>query len=250
MAAAHEPIHCIAYGDSGAGKSTFLSTFPKPMIVFMFDPFTKETPYLKRGDAKPLIFDEEGGSSREVYSKKGGQLLIRIEYFLNPVPEEPTAYRRFRTRMTAFQDEYDQWASAIVDSVTFMELAARMEQQFIINPRSKEPRQWFAGSTDSLEQMLMMRFASLPMNVGLACHIDEDKDELHGNAIRTISAPGRMRKRMPAGYGEVYRLYAIRENKQQSYWMQTRSDGLYSAASQIGAPDPCAPEYRALWVDA
>lgn len=243
----HEPIHCIAYGDTGAGKSTFFASFPKPMLVFMFDPFGKETPYLKRGLAQPLELTDDGGASRTVVSKKTGQTLIRIEYFLNPIPEDPTAYRRFRDRMSTFQDEYDQWTTVVIDSVTFMELAARMEEQFILNPRSKEPRQWFAGSTSALEQMLMMRFASLPMNVCVAAHIDEDKDELHGNQIRTLSAPGRMRKRMPAGYGETYRLYVVRENKVPVFLMQTRSDNLYSAASQIGAPDPCEPTYAALW---
>ena len=31
--------HAIAYGDSGGGKSTFAATWPKPMVVFFFDPF-------------------------------------------------------------------------------------------------------------------------------------------------------------------------------------------------------------------
>ena len=40
------PIHCLVYGQPGTGKSTFAATFPKPMLVFMFDSFGKEMPYL------------------------------------------------------------------------------------------------------------------------------------------------------------------------------------------------------------
>lgn len=44
------PIHMMQYGDSGVGKSQFAATFPKPMLVFMFDGAGKEIPYMKYHD--------------------------------------------------------------------------------------------------------------------------------------------------------------------------------------------------------
>ena len=43
----HKPTHTIAYGDSGVGKSTFAATYPKPMLVFAWDPHGKDLPYQK-----------------------------------------------------------------------------------------------------------------------------------------------------------------------------------------------------------
>lgn len=41
------PIHVVDYGDPGSGKSTSWATFPKPLLVFLFDPITKGNVYLK-----------------------------------------------------------------------------------------------------------------------------------------------------------------------------------------------------------
>ncbi len=150
--------------------------------------------------------------------------------------------------MAVFQHDTVAWATVVVDSVTFMEIAARMSHQFILSPRAKEPRQWWAGATDDLERMLMIRFGSLPMNVVVLAHIDEEKDELHGTFVRSPKAPGRLRKGLAAGYGELYRAYVQRDAQRvPSFWLQTRSDAMFNAASQIGAPDPCPTAYAALW---
>lgn len=243
----HLPYHWLLYGDSGSGKSTGIATWPKPMIVFAFDPFGKETPYLKKGTPTGLSQDSLGTPFREVVSKKG-ELLIRLEYFIDAEPELPIAYPRFLKRIRDFQSEYGQWATAVVDSITFMELAARKWHQYGLNPTAREPRQWFSGSTDLLEEMLMIRFGSLPMNVCIAAHVDEDKDEAMGTFVRNPKAPGRMRKSLGAGYSELYRAYAVRgERGDLEYWWQTKPDKQYSASSQIGAPDPCPPVYSAIW---
>ena len=57
----------LVYGDPGSGKSTFLSTFPKPLLVFSFDPFGKEIPYLKHGQVVDAM-DERGTPVRQVFS--------------------------------------------------------------------------------------------------------------------------------------------------------------------------------------
>ena len=43
-------LHALVYGDTGAGKSTFLASFPKPMYVMHFDGLGKDGPYLQYGE--------------------------------------------------------------------------------------------------------------------------------------------------------------------------------------------------------
>lgn len=45
------PIRVVVYGDPMSGKSTAFATFPKPILVFSFDPNGKELPYLQPKDS-------------------------------------------------------------------------------------------------------------------------------------------------------------------------------------------------------
>lgn len=244
---AEKPVHLLLYGDSGGGKSTGAATFPKPMLVFCFDPVGKDTPYLNRG--VPVLGEDDAGTPIvEVMSARTGNLLIRIERYHDIDPTQPTAYPRFLARLAHLNADLNAFQTIVLDSITFMELAARKMHQYKLNPNSKEPRQWFAGSTDTLEEVLLIRFGALPCNVVVTAHMDEEKDEVHGTYIRNPSAPGRLRKRGSAGYSELYRAYVRRtEAGGREYMWQTRSDALYNAASQVNAPDPCPATYKAIW---
>lgn len=239
----HDPIHVILYGDSGAGKSTAAATFPKPMRVFLFDNLGKETPYLRRGVAQPW-----DGTTRRVLGKKG-RPIIEIEAYHNADPKAPTGYPHFLQRLTEYHPEATGDRTVVFDSVTFMELAARKWAQYILNPGGKEPRQWFASATDALEELLMIRAGGWPVNVVVVCHVDEQADELHGTIVRSPKAPGRLRKGLAAGYGELYHAVVTTHEGTglPQYLWQTRSDAMWSAASQVEAPNPCLPEYAAIW---
>ena len=240
--------HTIFYGDSGAGKSTGASTYPKPMLVFMFDPFSKDMPYLKRGEPSELLYDDLGTPFRQVVSRKTGNVIIQVEYFIDSDPAKPEGYQRFLKRMARFQgDEYLNWKTVVADSVTFMELASRKNHQYKLNKTAKDSRQWYGGSKEDLEEMLMIRFGSLPMNVVVLAHVSEDKDELHGTFVRHPAGVGKLGKQLPAGYGELYRAYVKREEAEHIYLWQTRSDNMWACSSQIDAPEPCVQHYSALW---
>lgn len=64
--APHPPIHVLVYGDFGSGKSTFAATFPKPQLIFCFDAYGKEMPYLKGGEVSDLFSDEFADFARVV----------------------------------------------------------------------------------------------------------------------------------------------------------------------------------------
>lgn len=251
------PLHAVLYGDSGSGKSTGAATFPKPMLVFSWDPFGKETPYLRYGTPSALAeYPELGIKYRSIVGPDGTE-IIRIEYYHDVNPAAPVAYSRFLKRLAYIEDELPNWATVALDSVSFFEICARKLYQYVLNPSVKDPRQWYAASTEQLEEVLMIRFGAFPNNVVVCCHIDEKTDEVSGEIVRNPAAPGRMSKRLPAGYTELYHTYTLRERNQQGqptgnlhYQWQTQSDGIFSASSQIPAPNPCAPTYESLWVGA
>ena len=239
-----QPIHCVVYGDSGAGKSTFAATFPKPMLVLLFDPPDKATPYFRRG----AVQSHEWGAE-VIYADRR---TIRVEYYhdrsIGKAAPKPSAYRRFRERVDDLFTEYREWKTIVIDSLTFMELAARKNEQYVLNPTSRDPRQWYAGSTETLEEMLLMVFSNLSTNVVCCAHIDEKRDEVHGNMIYNPALPGRLSRRLPAGYGELYRAYVARDDEENLvHRLQTRATDEYNASSQIQAPDPCVPLYQSLW---
>lgn len=262
MADEHPLIHLLDYGDFGAGKSSLADTFPNPKIVFSFDAFGKDMPYLSGGEVGKLEYDELDTPFRLVTSRKTpGRILKRIEYyhdidFIEPVTIKrkvgtsikdvnPSAYNRFLHRMSKFQHEYENWRTAIVDSVTSMEISARRWDQFILNPGAEDARQWYGASKDMLERMLLGRFASLPMNVVVLAHIDDEKYEHQGTSRRMPMAPGKLRGSLPSQYGEVYHHFV---DKDGEHWLQTKSDALWACTSAIHAPNPCEPNYRKLWV--
>jgi hypothetical protein len=240
------PLHVIAYGDSGAKKSTFAASFPKPALVLMADPYGKEMPYCRRGVVRPSV---EGTITLVESRKDPDKLLIQIEHYLDGDMKKPDAFARLLARLSTFDREYGDWATVVFDSATFFELAARKWHQYALNPTAREPRQWFAGSTDLMEEMIMGRLAALPMNVVVICHVDEDKDEVHGTMVRNPKLPGRLRKGAAAGYSEMYRLGVRRTGADTEWFVQTQIDALFNCASQVQAPNGCEPDYNALWAN-
>lgn len=187
--------------------------------------------------------------------------LIRVEYYHDADIENPTAFNMFRTRMQFLQREYEHWKTIGTDSITFMELAARKYEEKVLNPMppgvmSKyakgagvDGRQWHGGSTDALEEMVIMRYASLPMNVVICCHINERRNEISGDILRGPFAPGRLSTRgeLAAAFQEQYHQYTLRGDGGREFVIGTQNDGEWVATSQISAPHPCYPHYNSLW---
>jgi hypothetical protein len=196
---------------------------------------------------------------REIQHTDG---LIRVEYYMDPDPDNPTAYSMFCDRMSRIHDELHNWATIICDPVFGMYLAARKYEEKILNPvprgKSKfskgsgvDPRQWYASGVDALEEMLCIRFIGfLNQNVIVITHIDERKNERNGEILRGPLAPGRLGKQQGINtfYQEQYLSYPIRgENGKIFYQLQTENDGQWATSSLYQAPNPLYPNYWAIW---
>ena len=245
------PIHVLDMGETGSGKDTFACTFPKPLLVWLFDPVGKETPYLKGakkvGELQKYAIGIHSIPFRDIEREDG---VVRVEYYHSEDPTNPNAYSRYLARMGVFHNEYPTWRTVVLSSVTYMEMEGRKWHQYLLNPSAKDPRQWFGGSTDLLEEMCMMRYAGLPMNLVVLAHIDEDKDELYGEIVRNPRAPGRMRKTFASAFSEHYHSYVMRkEDGTMAYALQTQNNGRFAAQTHIDAPAICYPHYESLWAN-
>lgn len=179
------------------------------------------------------------------------QSLVRIEHYQDTDPYNPIAYSQFLERMARLSaGEYSEWATVVFDSTTYMELAARYESQFFLNPEAKDPRKHYGYSKERLEQALLVQVASWQTNVWVVAHIDEDKDEVAGMMVRNPALPGKLSKRAPSGFGEFYRIYSIIDEKGDKHRvLQTDMDLLYNASTMIGAPDGCEAVYENIWAN-
>ena len=190
---------------------------------------------------------------RDIVTSTG---LIRIEYYHNDDPDNPIAYQLYLMRMGVFASEQkaNPWATVGVETMTTMELNCRKYNEKVVKPMDKfapgtDTRQWYALTTDDMEEMVIMRFAGLKMNVVLVSHVDERKNELNGEIIRGPYAPGRLSRRsmLGASYQEQYKMYVVEQEGKRLHQLQTASRGGFAATTQIGTPDPCYPDYESLW---
>lgn len=253
------PIHCFCYGESGVGKSTFAATWPKPMRVFHFDPYGKDIAYI-------TACIEAGGKPGEVYQHGDNFFLdlefpdglIRIQYFHDGDMDAPTAYQRFTEALSTFrQHESGQYKTIVLDSVTSMGLAARKREEKVLNPfkrfeKNKDMRQWWAASTDALEEVLCGAFGAFQENVLVLLHVDKDTSVIGGQVTRGPGAPGRLSSNNVLGayFQEQYYLMTYRDEAGNLHRaMQTSNRDGYQATSLIKAPDPCYPHYESLWVN-
>lgn len=265
-------LHVVVYGHPNTFKSTFAATFPKPIYVCQFDGYGKDAPYIRAGATTEDDESDAGVPIKRVLDKKDNP-IIEIRYYTDPEPEKPDAWELFRREQRAFDPS--KWGTWVLDSITSAVIAAKYQQQFKINPDALQPMQWVAGATDQLEMQIARRAAGFPCNVVVCCHIAEkfvmqpgsrgqperridkrveleETPEGETVVLRGLSAPGRLARAsgLISQFSETYRSYVTRNGKgEKVYLLQTDSDADYVAASQIPAPNPCAPEYDALFAD-
>lgn len=262
-------VRCLTYGHSGGWKTSFMKTFPKPMLVWFFDGHGKDFPFWR--DSWHRVLPPEAIGELQQYQVEGTDVLItyrdiqhpdglvRLEYYHDANPEKPHAFADWRLRRSVFHKEFGIWRTVGLDSFTSCETSARLNEKYFLNPqtdkeyKSRDPRKWWGGSTDVMEEALKVSFLSYPMNVVVTAHVDLERDEsaVVGTSLRNPMAPGRLRGSLAQQYSEFYYAYVHSDTKtgQRMGLLQTKSNGIFNAASQIDAPDPCYAHFDSLWAN-
>ena len=119
----------MLYGESGTGKSTFAATYSdaarvvgKPILVVGMDPPSKMSPYrdvgydcVRVGEDDPLGLYQwylDNGVLAEDVVDRDGNMLIRIECYLDPDPDNPVAANVLEARFAAFGLSASDWSSS------------------------------------------------------------------------------------------------------------------------------------------
>jgi len=243
-------LHLACYGAPGSRKSTFFATFPQPIVVAHFDAIGKDMPYWRLGKVHDLKKDKFDTNYREV-SNKDGSLACRIEYYQDPIVDEPQSATAFLERVNRLGKEIERGdcRTFCFETVTSSSLKARKMYQYDLKPNAKDPRKWYGGAVDVLEEILLIQLPGLHCNVCVGLHVSKTKVEAEGTMVRAPLLPGRLMESFASQWPEIYRCYVDRDKKSgdKTWLLQTESDEFWEATTQIDCPDPCQQTYKALW---
>jgi hypothetical protein len=252
----------LIIGIDGAGKSYLLSTFPKPLWVFLFDPPDKAHVYLDRGEPGEV----QGGKYsyyQEVFSRKSGDPIIRIEYFGETNPEKAESYMRFFGRASTIPADLvaNSVATAGLDSITHFDIATRMNSQSMINKVNKDGSpmklsDWANHnySRHAIEQFVMTTWPNLIMvNAVVIGHPGEfvkteDESGEGIQVVRTVDLPGNLGSKIGTSFSEVWRVY-IDDQGVRRLQTQRRPKNPYACKTGLGIPDGIEAHYRAIFED-
>lgn len=241
------PLHIGIMGEPSSGKSHFVASMEKPLLVLATDPFDKLAPYLDRG-----IPDNEstrgqfGQPVRLVRSEKSGSPIIQIEGFYD-IGSEPAAMTAFAARCEQLAAEANRpWRSFAIDSWTQLEFIARERRArgSMAVKSAMKGATVYGAAKDDLQQLLNLRFMHLPCNVAVVLHTLVKTDfETGVVTYRGMKAIGELKTEIPGALGERYLARNIDGTRRQ---LDTKN-ALYNCCTLIDAPNPCANEFTALF---
>lgn len=182
-----------------------------------------------------------------------GALLVRVGHYQDANVSEPTGFSRLVDFLPVFLAEVEQkgkWASFVLDSVSAASLLGRKWHQYGLNEGAKDPRQWYGGAVDLLEEVLCCQLPGMPCNVGISMHVSKEKVESEGSMVRAPLAPGRLLNMLASQWPELYRVYSETDAEGRKVRrFQTDADEKWQAGTVIEAPDgmKVLRDEAALW---
>lgn len=181
-------------------------------------------------------------AAARIEGPEGMKLIRQIEYYHDPKIDRPEAFSRFLGRLGRAEKEVGRpFQSFVFDSVSLASLLGRKWHQYELDSGSQDPRKWYGGATDLLEEILMVQLPAIVANVGVAFHVSRTKIEAEGTMVRAPLAPGRLLNMVAAAWPELWRLYTDRDEAGKKVRIvQTEGDEKWQAGTQIGVEDGIA----------
>ena len=219
-----ESFNALIYGGTGSGKTSLLRTCRLPLHVDSFDP----------GGTKVLQGEAILNGVKYPDEMARGNIIVDSSYE-NEDPKKPWVADKwdkdfFRRKNMNYFDRLGTYA---IDSST------TWAQTIIYDVMKKAGR---AGGhpfqNDWLPQMAIIENAirvmtSLPCDVILIGHDDTDKDEATGRLFVSLMITGKLKRRVPLMFDEVYVALTKETSKGVEYQLLTRKTGLYQAKSRL-----------------
>jgi hypothetical protein len=215
-----QTFNILVSGDSGTGKTSLLTTCPRPVFVDSFDPGGSKTRVLQ-----PLI--------------ASGDIIVDDRWERDSW-KRPTAYRGWEKEFEERRSEgfFEHIGTYSIDSLTKMTDAMLMAISAAKGRSGKQPE-----IQDYLIQQLttvdcLNLIMALPCNVLITGHIAYTTDELTGRMETGLLVAGKLSTKIPIMFDEHYiarvQEKRTREGTEMEYRLLTRNDGFFKAKSRIG----------------
>lgn len=205
----------LIYGGTGAGKTYSLKTFRLPLWIDSFDP---------------------GGSVCLADYEAEGKALVRSTYEEDNW-DRPSAFESWDRAFTKDVSSgiFSQIGTYCLDSATTWAQAAMNAVLAKRGVAGTVPHQqdWYPQMI--LLEKSLRRIMFLPCDVVFICHDDAVKDDLTGSLSRLPLLTGKLSKRIPLLFSEIYFAHVRRTAKGVDYLWQTVADSQTAARSRNAA---------------
>ncbi len=210
----------MVYGDSGTGKTTFLSTFPNLYI---------------------LDFD------LGVMSIRGKD--IEYDVYYDEDIKHPTAYTAFEKKLDELFKECP-YATIGIDSFTTLQRTLMNQVQYLnVKHVGKNLSQEEWGIVIGKIERLFYRLIQAPVNLVVTAHEIVTEDPISGEITNRPLVYGKKLPGMiPLWFGEVYRAQVeFDKDRKRVYKILTAATRRYMAKSRLGCFNELeTPDYKVL----
>ncbi len=242
----------LVMGRPGGGKSHFVASFPKPLLVLATDPEEKLAPYLDRCGAYERTVGQFGQPIIVGMSPKTGNPIMQIECFYDLEPTSPVAFTNLLARGEQIRSEAQAgiWATVALDSWTQLETFALWRRQS--GPMAVKDADAFGrahgAAYDDLKPFVMTRLVPLGCNLCIVFHTSDGLKDEGGVQFFGIKAGGKaLPTQIPSLLTERYRATAEADGVTRRLW--TRPDGRYDLCTTHNVPSPCDNDFTKLWAN-
>lgn len=207
-------LNIMLYGDFGEGKTTFATTFPKPLLFFDID--KRHQTYAGMKDVDYIVYEDTG--------------------------KRADAYKEFEKDLRKYQSSGD-YATVIIDSTTTL---LDIMKNDILGMRGTGSAateglslpQW-GTVTERYRRVFSILKGYNSHSIAIS-HAQMFQDELTGEIKTVTMMVGRkFPQKAPLFFDEIYRCFTEndRKSKNKDYLIQTRSDRKYPARSSLNLRD-------------
>lgn len=216
----------LVIGGVGSGKSCFAATFPKPTFLFDFDG------QIEAYRGKDVDYEQFELSAKGWFKFEQVFNQVLSNTYKADANSEPKKY------LSIILDTASSWADLAMEKA----LLTSPER----SPSGGPVWQIHYGAVKELLTAKLRKLVSLQgINVVVNCHMEEIADE-ESKKITGIQPvlPGALKERLPGYFGEVYYArFGAFNNQKPDYYLQTRSQGMYNARSNMSGTEQLLPMF-------
>lgn len=233
-------FNAVVYGGLGTGKTYSVRTAVAPILVHSFDP----------GGSKVLA-NKIANHPYPNTCIDSGAILVDSRFEVED-PKKPTAFALWDKEYENLKRSgfFDSIGTFVIDSMTTWAQCALNEVLKRAGRAGGVPQQndWFPQMV-ALENAIR-DFISLPCNCILIGHDAATKDEVTGKIYKDLMITGKLTRRIPLLFDEIYYATTKHTSKGTEYFFATKATSTYQARSRLSASgqldEMAEPNYKKI----